>query len=142
MAGADDTGKAAGTRGRGRPGEGRHVVQVRMGADELAIVDGRARDAGRTRSAFLRAAALSGGPVLSESELNRLWDLRNQLVHVGRNLNQLVRALNAGDDRIADRLRQVDETLAALGPQRRELERIIRQLRDGAVAHATPGGRE
>jgi len=51
-------------RGRGRPGRGAEpsqVVALRLTSDEIAALDARARDEGKTRSELIREALTAAG---------------------------------------------------------------------------------
>ncbi|MFE9684511.1 MobC family plasmid mobilization relaxosome protein [Streptomyces sp. NPDC006285] len=82
-----------------------HVRNTRFSDDELALVTAGAKAAGLTLAGFLARAALSAArdlertasAVADEREvIAELFAARRHLGHVGNNLNQVTRAINAG----------------------------------------------
>ncbi|HEX5569091.1 MAG TPA: plasmid mobilization relaxosome protein MobC [Streptomyces sp.] len=82
-----------------------HVRNTRFSDDELARVTAGARAAGLTLAGFLARAALSAArdlertasAVAGEREvIAEFFAARRHLGHVGSNLNQIARAINAG----------------------------------------------
>lgn len=82
-----------------------HVRNTRFSDDELALVTAGAKAAGLTLAGFLARAALSASrdlertasAVASEREVvAELFAARRHLGHVGSNLNQVARVVNAG----------------------------------------------
>ncbi|MFF2567332.1 MobC family plasmid mobilization relaxosome protein [Streptomyces sp. NPDC058084] len=82
-----------------------HVRNTRFSDDELARVSAGARAAGLTVAGFLARAALSAArdlertasAVAGEREvITEFFAARRHLGHVGNNLNQITRAINAG----------------------------------------------
>ncbi|MDQ1038578.1 uncharacterized protein (DUF1778 family) [Streptomyces sp. V3I8] len=79
-----------------------HVRNTRFSDDELALVTAGAKAAGLTRAGFLARAALSAARDL-ERTASAVADEREVIAelfaarrHVGNNLNQVTRAINAG----------------------------------------------
>ncbi len=82
-----------------------HVRNTRFSDDELALVTAGAKAVGLTLAGFLARAALSAArdlertasAVADEREvIAELFAARRHLGHVGNNLNQVTRAINAG----------------------------------------------
>ena len=77
------------------------LIPVRVTSDELAAINARADRAGLSRGAFLRAAALdTPGPRAQRrppADHVALRQVLGQLGRTGNNLNQIARALNAGE---------------------------------------------
>ncbi|MFJ8811236.1 plasmid mobilization protein [Streptomyces sp. NPDC102490] len=82
-----------------------HVRNTRFSDDELALVTAGAKAAGLTLAGFLARAALSASrdlertssAVAGEREvIAEFFAARRHLGHVGSNLNQIARAINAG----------------------------------------------
>lgn len=79
-------------------GDGRVSVKVQFSRDEYEAVSRTAGHMGFTLSRFLVAmvrAQITGDPQLGERELAALEASNYQLAAIGRNLNQIARALNA-----------------------------------------------
>lgn len=82
-----------------------HVRNTRLSDDELVLVTAGAKAAGLTLAGFLARAALSAArdlertasAVAGEREvIAEFFAARRHLGHVGSNLNQIARAINAG----------------------------------------------
>ncbi|MFE5162699.1 MobC family plasmid mobilization relaxosome protein [Streptomyces sp. NPDC056697] len=82
-----------------------HVRNTRFSDDELAVITAGAKAAGLTLAGFLARAALSAArdlqrtasAVAGEREvIAEFFAARRHLGHIGTNLNQIARAINAG----------------------------------------------
>lgn len=89
------SGKA--TRQRYKKDRREAVVQVRMNAEELALLDGKR--GGRTRSNYLRGALYGSAGSHTEHEVvadtPQLDRMLMELNRIGVNINQIARAFNA-----------------------------------------------
>jgi hypothetical protein len=101
----------------------RRAVSIRLLPDELAAIAERARAAGLSFAGYLRACALgSAGPRARRSppiNAELLAHAVAALNKVGSNLNQIARALNAGQAVGAQ------ESIAALADTRSAVLRIL-----------------
>ncbi|MGO1845616.1 MAG: plasmid mobilization relaxosome protein MobC [Halomonas sp.] len=84
-------------------------VNIRLNDDGLAVLDVKAQSEGyRTRVGWTTAvvlAALHREPVLTDAEVSALRESNRELAAIGRNLNQVARALNI-EFRESDRIKQ------------------------------------
>lgn len=89
------SGKA--TRQRYKKDRRETVIQVRMNAEELALLDGKR--GGRTRSNYLRGALYGSAGSHTEHEVvadtPQLDRMLMELNRIGVNINQIARAFNA-----------------------------------------------
>jgi len=73
-------------------------INIRLTENNLSILDQRAKEEGyQNRTKWTTAvvlAALNHEPVLTENEINALRESNRELAALGRNLNQIARALN------------------------------------------------
>lgn len=75
------------------------MAHIRFSPVEFNAIEAAAIRAGLTVSAFVRSLSLEGAgvtPFLNEADRAILGTLGQDLRAIGRNLNQLARALNAG----------------------------------------------
>lgn len=89
-----------------------NTMRLRLGAEDLALLDVGVATFKLTKSALIRRAVravLEAGPALSEDGVVAVMRLTKQIQAVGRNLAQVVRAINAGHAvQIADCLPIID----------------------------------
>lgn len=71
----------------------RHV-QIRISEDDLERIDGLAREAGVSRSEYVRRAALAPVSAVGESDRALLRSLKSGMARQGNNLNQIARTLH------------------------------------------------
>lgn len=75
------------------------MAHIRFSPEEFGAIEASAARAGLTVSAFVRSLSLEGAgvaPFLNDTDRAILGTLGQDLRAIGRNLNQLARALNAG----------------------------------------------
>ena len=135
--------KGKGAAGTGSTGREARMVQVRMRHADLQRIDQRAREAGLSRSAYMRRAGLSGGPLLLPHEHELLIDMRQDLSGVGNNVNQLAKLANtfARTGESGERLEEdVRKALADVYDVRRRLEEAVRILVGEVAPRVNPGG--
>ena len=75
------------------------MAHIRFSPEEFGAIEASASRVGLTVSAFVRSLSLEGAgvaPFLNEADRAILVTLGQDLRALGRNLNQLARALNAG----------------------------------------------
>ena len=85
-------------------GTGKHRVYGSLNTDERDLLDRMVAEEGVSVSFFVLRAVLSSmakGPLFSQPELALLGDAKYQLMAIGRNLNQLLKALNADHSKSA-----------------------------------------
>ena len=87
-------------------------VTVRLTVEERRVLEARARECGRTVSAYLRETALGAVPRRSAGVAGR--KTRYQLARIGNNLNQLAHRANA--TRQVEAVEALLATLAKLDP--------------------------
>jgi len=96
-------------------------VEIKLTDSELVKIDSIAKEAGYSRNmwvAHLVRGYLTKAPQWSMRELEVLAESSSQLLHIGRNLNQIARALNTSLD-ASDTLKSED----------------VKQLRDIIESH-------
>ena len=122
------------------------VAHVRLTVDEAKAFEAAVRKVGQVRSRVLRRAIreiVTCGPDLFDDGLEEFSRLRFELRAIGRNLNQITRAINAGKDedllhieRVAeevnDRVGRVETQVSQLLQSTRR--RWVRVLGDGPNA--------
>lgn len=99
-------------------------INIRLNDDGISALDDRAsREGYRNRGGWTTAvvlAALYREPVLTDEEVEALRESNRELASIGRNLNQMARALNI-EFRESDKLKQEDiEKLAERIEQHKE----------------------
>lgn len=101
------------------------TLGVRFKAGELCAVKDKARRAGCTTNAYIRASALGSAyqAPLNHELRARLLELFRELTRQGNNLNQIARHLNAG---VANKV-QSESMLERLGQSLLATHRAIRQ---------------
>ncbi|WP_253590691.1 plasmid stabilization protein [Burkholderia multivorans] len=109
-------------------GDERIAVKVQFSRGEYEAVSGAAKRMGFTLSRFLVAmvrAQIIRYPQLGDREVAALEMSNYQLAAIGRNLNQLVRTLNANPALIAQRGR-----LIVIDALRREIDAHLKSVHD------------
>ena len=82
-----------------RPARKERVAHIRFSADEICALEAAAARADLTVSAFVRSLSLEGAgvrPFLSEADRAIIELLGQGVRSISNNLNQLARAINAG----------------------------------------------
>ncbi|MGX7006073.1 plasmid mobilization protein [Caballeronia sp. KNU42] len=112
------------------PERGRHQrIELRLTPSEYAASQQAARSVGLSPNRWIVAlirAHLGGDPQFGATELAALSESNSQLALIGRNLNQMARALNAGAD-VNPRCLALVEAL--MGEVDAHLDRVYRVMR-------------
>lgn len=77
----------------------RKRLQIRLDEDTLQSVDNLAQEARMTSSQFVAMLVeqyVNKNPTLTTAEITALYKSNQQLLMIGRNLNQIAKALNSG----------------------------------------------
>jgi uncharacterized protein (DUF1778 family) len=124
---------------RARLGAGRpHKVEMRLTAEEFALIEDAARRAGLARGAYAAEAALSAARGIPKAQARDtdLADALSELVRatglvrrIGVNLNQAVARLNATGQRSGDLLPYARESLRRAEMLTRAAEDVRKALR-------------
>jgi len=111
---------------RGSRARKSEVVHVRVFDEEKSGLQKIALDIDATPSEVMRRLlreVLNGAPEYFSDGLEELAAMRRELAAVGRNLNQLVRVLNAGG---AASSSEIESTVAAVRDEVRKVEELYR----------------
>lgn len=107
------------------------VAHIRFSPEEFSAIEASAARAGLTVSAFVRSLSLEGAgvaPFLNDADRAILATLGQDLGAIGRNLNQVARALNAeGSVRASDVAGRIDDARAAAMTIAAELAHMTRR---------------
>lgn len=124
-------------RRKSKPAEVRsRMVHVRLRTEERAAFQQFAAQVGQTPSRIIRRLireAITAGPDYFDDGLLELRQMRRALDSVGSNLNQLVRAANAGAAVEGDELRRV---LNAVSVQVEAVKELYRRAELAGVGRA------
>jgi hypothetical protein len=104
-----------------QPDHSRNRIEIKITDSELVKIESIAKEAGYSRNmwvAYLVRSHLTKAPQWGMRELEVLAESSSQLLHIGRNLNQIARALNTSLD-ASDTLKSED----------------VKQLRDIIESH-------
>lgn len=117
---------------RGKRGGRKRVVAARVSADEYAVLDAKARDAGLSIGSYLRATSLGSAGPRARRRTQIHEELAgyavSQLNRTGNNLNQLARRFNAAE------AVEANETNLAVAETREAVRQLCRAFGIG-VAH-------
>ena len=78
----------------------KYEICLRLSKEERARLEGSARRCGLTKTAYLRRLIM-GTPVKARPA-QEIKDLRTEIHHIGNNINQIARSVNAGIARPED----------------------------------------
>lgn len=124
-------------------------VTIRFLADEWRDLVDRARSRGVKRSAYLRnlfRSHVTEAPVFTDTELDVLREANHQLASLGRNVNQIAKALNISlDDSDLAKAFEYEEIKVLIDSHRETVKALIRaNLRSwgpGTSEYPRPGQR-
>jgi hypothetical protein len=106
------------------------IMTTRVKPQELEKIKEILKAENKTRSSFLLGlirARLNKFPHFNTDELNQLRDANRQLLAIGRNLNQIVAAINAGrikDSKLSERY--CNDINARIDSQRKAIDKLIK----------------
>ena len=100
-----DNGTPKTTEVHEQPDESKERIEIRLTKTEMAKTREHAENEGCSTNRWiinLVRANLTGRPQFGMKELDTLGESNKQLLAIGRNLNQLIRAINRGESRGVD----------------------------------------
>lgn len=106
------------------------IMTTRVKPQELDKIKEILNAENKTRSSFLLGlirARLNKFPHFNTDEINQLRDSNRQLLAIGRNLNQIVAAINAGrvkDAKLTERY--CNDIIARIDSQRKAIDKLIK----------------
>ncbi len=78
----------------------KYEICLRLSKEEKELLECNARACGLTRTAYLRRLIL--GTKVKARPSQEIKDLRTEIHHIGNNINQIARSVNAGIARAED----------------------------------------
>lgn len=116
-----------------------HMLTLRVSDDELELINGYAKKAGLSRSAYLRKVVIGKIPpikyeiVYNSPEILKIF--RN-LGNITGNLNQIAKHLNQGGAFSMELRKEVSGCIAQILHIRDNLERLVGEYRGNSETHS------